>query len=284
MTLPNFLIIGAQKAGSSWFSENLGDHPDVFVAPRELYYFTTEYDKGTSWYEALFEGAAGEKRVGDGTPGYIFHPEAPGRIRETLGPDVRMIGSLRHPVDRAYSAFWNYLSWGRLGKDPDFRRLFLETDELEMRRRGFYFEQITRFLEIFPREQLLLFVYEEDLKRGPETIQRCYEFLDVDADFLPPRLGEKVNKTHDIRAGHRFVESIGIQISRATKSLPQSVRGPLRSVYGGLFGLLPKKADYVPLDEDLRQELMGVYRDDVARLEELLDRDLSIWNQPRKRS
>ena len=72
-----------------------------------------------------------------------------------------------------------------------------------------------------------------------------------------------------------------MQISRATKNLPQSFRAPLRSAYGKLFQLLPKKADYVPLDENLRQELMAVYRDDISRLEELLGRDLSGWSAPR---
>lgn len=281
MTLPNFLIIGAQKSGSSWFSENLADHPDVFVAPSELYFFNREFERGVEWYEALFENATGEKRVGDGTPGYISHPEAPARIRATLGPDVKMIGCLRHPIDRAYSAFWNYLSWERIPKNSDFRQMFLETEELEMRSRGFYFEQLARYLEHFPRENLLLFVYEEDLKRGAETIRECYEFLDVEPGFVPPRVAQMVNKTHDIRAGHAFVESIGVRVSRATRSLPQSVRGPLRAGYEMMFKLLPKKDDYKALDENLRQELLAVYEDDMARLEEFLGRDLSVWRAPR---
>lgn len=115
--LPDFLVIGAQKAGTSWFGENLAGHPDVFMAPREAHYFNRNHARGVDWYRAQLAGQAGERAVGEGTPCYLFDESTPARIRETLGSAVKVIVTLRHPVDRAYSGFWNALASGRLASD-----------------------------------------------------------------------------------------------------------------------------------------------------------------------
>jgi hypothetical protein len=83
--LPNFLVIGVQKAGSSWLAERIGDHPDVFMAAREADFFNDHFKEGLEWYEKKFSDWSGEKCVGEGSPGYISHPLAAGRIRSSLG-------------------------------------------------------------------------------------------------------------------------------------------------------------------------------------------------------
>jgi hypothetical protein len=276
--LPNFLVIGAQKAGSSWFSEGLGEHPDIFVAPREGHFFNDHFDRGVAWYESLFESADGRARVGEGTPGYIYHPEAPRRIREVLGADVKLIACLRHPVTRAYSAFWNALTSGDLEGDLDFATYLPERDDFGIRTRGFYFEQLSRVLEQFPRENLLVFVQEEDLSRGAETMRRCYEFLGVDSDFTPTRASVKANANQDFRFGHAQIAGVGRAVARSTALFPKALRDPLRSAYLRAFDLLPRRRTYSKLDPSVRNELLSLYRADILQLEELLGRDLSVWN------
>ena len=121
--LPTFLIIGAQKSATRWLRLNLGLHPSVFTASRELEFFNNReryQDLGTSWYRDQFEGWAGEAIVGEATPGYMFwrhHPEVVAeRIQETL-PDVRLIATLRNPIDRAQSAMVHHIEGGTLPPD-----------------------------------------------------------------------------------------------------------------------------------------------------------------------
>lgn len=279
--LPNFLVIGAQKAGSSWFSEGLGAHPDIFVAAREGHFFNDHFERGLGWYETLFEDATGQARVGEGTPGYIYHPEAPRRIRETLGPDIKLIACLRHPVDRAYSAFWNALTSGRLEPGTDFASYFPAGDDFGIRSRGLYHEQLVRVLEQFPRENLLVFVQEEDLKRGADTLRRCYEFLGVSPDFTPERAGQRANANRDFRVGHSQLAAVGRAVARSAGRLPAPLRDRMRAAYLRAFAMLPERRAYAPLPVEVRSELMEFYLDDVVRLEKLLDRDLSVWRQPR---
>jgi len=84
--LPNFLIIGAEKAATTWLARGLAEHPAIFLpAEKELFYFSSRYDRGRDWYADHFRDASGHVRVGEATPVYLSHPGTPGRIRETLG-------------------------------------------------------------------------------------------------------------------------------------------------------------------------------------------------------
>ncbi len=81
-SLPNFLIVGAQKAGSSWLAERLGSHPDVYVLPREGNFFNTREPRPIEEYETMFSKRSGQTAAGESTPGYMFRGECPQRIRD----------------------------------------------------------------------------------------------------------------------------------------------------------------------------------------------------------
>ena len=108
--LPNFLVIGSQKAGTTSIYHVLKAHPQIFQPERkEINYFfhEEEYAKGENWYRQYFENIPeGVKALGEATPGYIVHPEAPARIHRLL-PDAKLILTVRHPVNRAYSQYWD---------------------------------------------------------------------------------------------------------------------------------------------------------------------------------
>jgi hypothetical protein len=286
--LPNFLIIGTQKAATTWLAACLGEHPDVFIAKKkEIYFFNVHFDRGLDWYEAYFSDWSGQIAIGEATPGYISHPDAPERIRATLG-NVKLIASLRHPVDRAYSAFWHYLRAGRIPPDADFCTFFRQNDQFEIRSRGYYFAQLSRYFEYFPRENLLVLIYKEIFQDSQQAITNCLKFLEMDLQFEPSALTVKVNRGgRDIGIFHGQALALRPTLLRAANMhlLPRPLRKLLFAVGRRAFAKLAfeggaKKRHFERLGDDLRRELLSDYMPDIRRLEGLLDRDLSIWYEP----
>ena len=281
--LPDFLVVGAQKAASSWLSEGLGEHPEIFMLPREGNFFNIDdnFNRGVEWYRAQFDGRRDELRCGEGTPGYMFKPRFAERIKSVLGPDVQLLGCLRNPVDRAYSAFWMMLTGGRIDPNAKFVDFFRDSNVDGIRTRGLYHQQLNRLARTFRRENMHFLVMELDLKDGPATLRRCYEFLGVNPDFVAERAGKRANANKDFRVGHSVVAPAAARVARVAHGLPRVLRVPLRSGYLGLLKLLPKRRAYAPLSPETRAALMEPYLDDVRRLEEFLERDLSVWYEPR---
>ena len=167
-SLPNVLIIGAAKCGTTSLFEYLAQHPDAGAArSKELRFFDQRWDpRRVRWYRANF-AAAGRHRVRfEATPGYLLHPDVPARVH-ALVPDVRLIVMLREPVARAYS-YWNHrrnqgvepLGFGdAVAAEAGRKRMFWYV------RGGQYAEQIDRWSALFPRSAFW-FVRSEDFFRS----------------------------------------------------------------------------------------------------------------------
>jgi sulfotransferase family protein len=197
--LPNFLIIGAQKAGTTALYAYLRRHPAI-TGPswKEVSYFDRHYERGEAWYRGNFPNVvrARGKLVGEASPSYIFHPLGPERVN-ALVPEARLVALVRNPVDRALSHYHHEVA---LGREPLRFEDALEAEEERLRgeeerlaaepgyfspawwshaykARGRYAEQLERWLELFPREQLLILPSEE-LGTDPEpTHAQVLEFL-----------------------------------------------------------------------------------------------------------
>jgi hypothetical protein len=171
--LPNFLYVGPDKAGSSWLHEVLIKHPDVYLTPaKDLYFFDRYYDRGTAWYAAQFRDARDERIVGEVCQDYLFHPDAAARIEETLG-QVRVMVSLRDPVDRAWSSYL-YMRKHGIGPDTFAEALRCRPELLE---HGRYATGLDRFLQRLPRERVHVAMFD-DLAADPQG------YLDAVTDFL----------------------------------------------------------------------------------------------------
>ena len=200
MTMPNFFIVGAQKAGTTSLYHYLNQHPQVYMSPiKEPFFFDHEMDsKGEvvrrefeghrqpprftniEEYSALFEGVRDEKAIGEATPLYIYAPGTAERI-ERYVPGAKSIALLRNPADRAYSAF---LYAVRMGVEPltDFAQALREEPfrmrnrwhyVFHYRSRGLYYQQLKRYYEVFGRERLGVWLYE-DLREDPAGVaQEC---------------------------------------------------------------------------------------------------------------
>jgi Sulfotransferase domain len=197
--LPDFLIIGAQKAGTTALYAYLRRHPAI-TGPswKEVSYFDRHYGRGEAWYRGNFPNRvrARGKLVGEASPSYIFHPLGPERVK-ALVPEARLVALVRNPVDRALSHYHHEVALGREplpfedALDAEEKRLRGEEERLAAdpsyfsrawwshayKSRGRYAEQLERWLVLFPREQLLI-LPSEDLGGEPErTHARVLDFL-----------------------------------------------------------------------------------------------------------
>jgi hypothetical protein len=200
--LPDFLIVGAQKAGTTSLYDYLCDHPQVCRAfTKEVDYFSLNAERGEAWYRAHFptqarrasvaRNSGGPSVTGEASPDYLLHPRAAARARNTLG-DVRLIALLRDPVTRAVSSYHHSVRWG-FEKRPIEEALSCEAapsppavDFGQLRRfgyleRGHYAEQLERWLRHFDRSRLLVVATEELTRTGGSGYDRVLRFLDLPA-------------------------------------------------------------------------------------------------------
>jgi hypothetical protein len=236
--LPNFLYVGPDKAGSSWLHEILLKHPDVYLTPaKDLYFFDRYYDRGTEWYAAQFRDARGEAVVGEVCQDYLFHPEAADRIRATLGPAVKVMVSLRDPVERAWSS---YLYMRKHGIGPATFAEALRTRP-ELLEHGRYGTGLARFLAHYPRELVHVALFDE-LERDPQA------YLDAVTDFLevdPQRLDEK-----DLAARLPAAKARSVALAHAARRSADWVRARDGARLVGLVKRSPAvhRALYRPID------------------------------------
>jgi hypothetical protein len=188
--LPNFLYIGPDKAGSSWLHEVLLRHPQIFLSEaKDLYFFDRYYDRGLDWYRAQFARATDDHEVvGEVCQDYLFHPEAAQRIKRDLG-NVRLMVTLREPAARAYSS---YLYMLKHGEEPGTFREAL-TRRPELLDHGRYGAALSRYLELFPRSDLHVALFD-DLRRDPQAfIDDVLAFLELKPMALSAEeLGERL--------------------------------------------------------------------------------------------
>jgi hypothetical protein len=212
-TLPDFLIIGAQKAGTTALYAYLRRHPQIGgPAWKEVSYFDRHYRRGTAWYRGQFPFRSDGRIAGEASPGYLFHPLAPERVQETV-PDAKLIVLLRNPIDRAFSHYHHEVALGReplsfedaIGAEPgrthgEEERLMREPGyfshawwDYAYVARGRYAEQLERWFAVFPREQLLILATEELGADPAETYARVVEFLGLPPHGLAsfPRIYEQ---------------------------------------------------------------------------------------------
>ncbi|MGB3571538.1 MAG: sulfotransferase domain-containing protein, partial [Phormidesmis sp.] len=226
MTLPNTLIIGAQKAGSSWLSKNLSQHPEVFVCKREVHYFNLErhYRKGISWYERRFEQVQDEKVIAEKTPNYLWI--TPYTVKSRFGnhlgsvhqkmhaalPEAKLIVVLRNPVERAISAVNHYRTLGQISPFTDIdtvldcRRLnhqnLLATDGFGIFSMGRYYEQLSAYYKYYRRNQILIVNFETEITADPQAgLQKVCDFLEIDSSFDFRDRKKRQNKFDAVRYG-----------------------------------------------------------------------------------
>lgn len=276
MTLPNFLVIGAQKAGTTSLFRYLGEHPDVFVPDvKEPHFFDGHlaWHRGLAWYESLFADAAGATAVGEASTSYTMHPAiagVPERIAGVL-PDVRLVYVLRHPVERMRSSWAHAVSRGVEVRSIG-EALLADRRYADMSR---YAHQLEQYLEWFDRSQILLLTAEDLRDRRAETLQRVLVFLGLRTDWEPPSLGTEFHPSRGKLGPRPVVRRLGLAPAVAGPTadrLPAPVRRPVQRL-----ALRPLDPAEMHLDEDLRRRVTDLVRADVERLRGHLGPTFDGW-------
>jgi hypothetical protein len=213
--LPDFLIIGAQRSGTTFLYNSLIRQPAIAPAlTKEVHFFDVSFDKGPRWYQAFFplrlQAAVerGRRRpylTGEASPYYLFHPLVPARVAEIL-PRVKLIALLRNPVDRAYSHYqherrrgYEALSFEQ-AIEQETARLAGEVEKIlrdqgydsynhqhySYLSRGVYVDQLERWMAVFPHEQLLIVQSEQLYAEPATTVQQVMSFLGISTPALKP--------------------------------------------------------------------------------------------------
>jgi hypothetical protein len=251
--LPNFLIVGAARSGTTTLYNHLKDHPDVYLPVNkrpEPHFFlkAAEYTQGLAYYEQrYFSACRNQKAVGEASTSYLFGPDVPKRIRSSL-PDVKLICILRDPVERAFSSYWHTIKSGleTLSFDEAIVRearrkgetagtALEEIAPFAYAERGLYYRQLSRWLSEFPRSQMKIVIFDDFVADPIKILREVAGFLDVLPDGLPKRGVEMENKS------------------------------------------VPAEARMLPAT---RRMLIEGFREDVDALGQLLDRDLAFWLKP----
>src|SRR6056297_3627604 len=202
----NFIGIGVQKAATTFIFKKLAEHPEVCgSSKKEIHFFDKEYNysKGIKFYHSFFQHCSDSKIKGEFTPRYIYHPKTASRIKKHF-PNVKLIVCLRNPIERARSHyFYSLQQKGRLFYLYNSFGEAIRKDKILIER-GFYYKQLKRYFDLFPKENILVLFFE-DLKSNPKNfIQKIYSFLDVDDNFVPSNIKEKKHVTGDKIVKEKF--------------------------------------------------------------------------------
>lgn len=269
--LPDFLIIGAQRSGTSSLYFYLTEHPGIVSAYyKEPHFFDDFYARGVDWYRAQFPTVADKYYIenvrkyrfltGEASPYYLFHPHVPKRVAQLL-PKTKLIALLRNPIDRAYSQHWLEVK-GKYESLPFKEAIMCEQErtaaELEKllhdenyhsfahRRytylsRGIYVDQLQHWMQFFPREQFLILRSEDMYTRPASVVRETLEFLGVP--------NKEINTDREFK----------------------QYKVPSTKGY--------RNKDKVPaMDAELRAYLVDYFQPHNARLKELLGREMD-WDK-----
>ena len=291
MPLPNFLCVGAQKAGTTTLHDILIQHPEIYLPEiKETKFFqdNSKYKKGLNYYEKEFFGKwNGERAIGEIDPDYMYFEYVPERIYKHLGKDIKLIFMLRNPVDRAYSHYW--MSYRRGYETETFERAIeLEQERIKIDEfhrshfsyidRGFYAKQIKRYLKLFPKENMLFIIFEEDfLKNRKKTIKSILSFIGVSCEVelnldikSNPASIYRLKILRDFIYKPNYIKKIG-KILIPHKKLRQKI---IRT----LDKLNQKPIKPPKLDKNFRKKLLFTYFiNDIKELEDIIEKSLITW-------
>lgn len=284
----NFICIGAQKAGTTTLADILCQHSEICIPPikeTKFFLFDSDYNKGTSYYNSFFTNYHGQKAVGEFDPDYLLFPFTAKRIAETLGSAIKIIVVLRNPADRAYS---HYLMTRKKGLDDlEFenalaaeknRKQDIKTQKIfAYIERGYYGKQLEEFLKVFPYENFLFLVFEEDfILNRQKTIQHVQEFLNVPFEELDINV-------HSNEAGEAQSEAIRDLVRKPNfvKKLmkfvlpSKEVRKDIRKFF---IRKNMQKVASPKLSQEMRSRILQTYfMDDIQLTEKLINRNLGVW-------
>jgi hypothetical protein len=296
---PNFFIVGAQKAGTTSLYFYLKEIPGVYMSPlKEPFYFAThavsnsasDLIRDKKEYLRLFEKASGYVAIGEATPIYLWDPDAPKLIHETI-PHARIIMILRDPIERAYSNYLMYVRYSgikssfydELMRDYEIQEKLYGKSQLYVEL-GMYYEQVKRYFDLFGREQVKVIIFEEFVQHPEQSINELLAFLGV--NYTVTAIKEQYNPysiprsplSRLIFAFFRWLRVRNIKFYKILMLLPDSIVESLPVPAGNSSNfatkVLFKRIQKPKIEPEAFKFLQEIFYDDVLKLQSLLGRSL----------
>lgn len=290
MRRPDFLLIGAQKSGTSWLWNKIDQHPGSDLpATKELHYFggVENYRAGPEAYYANFAAVNADKLTGEASTSYLYDrvpywhnasrtieiddalPPLPELVAQEL-PDVRIIAVLRDPVHRAVSAYRHWLKQRHFSPLSGLEKAALEHPKTRIIEYGHYARHLGAWKDVFPADKILVLIFERDVAGDPAAgLKRVYRFLGLDDAFVPPTPERSVHRTWSW-----------------TRSAISYYAGPFRqALTSGRLGRLIDQHDLLgrfALRKSDIKFLQSTYLPARQELQSLLGEDLECWDYGEK--
>jgi hypothetical protein len=277
LALPNLIIIGAQKCGTSGLHYYLGLHPEVSMStPKELNYFIAErnWGRGPEWYARHFDPAA--RCRGESSPNYTAFPQHMGVPERMAGvlPDVKLIYIVRDPLDRIAAHYVH--NYAKRREKGSLRDTLLHPNTSYVARSR-YFSQLQRFLEHYDREQILV-IENNDLRADrADTLRKVFEFAGIDPTFEHPKFDQVRHSTSRKKRATRM----GMRVQKMSRT--RWGRRLPRRAWLALDVALPlskpiSKPPREELEAALGEEVLEVLHEDAERLRAFTGRKLAGWS------
>ncbi|MBW2037940.1 MAG: sulfotransferase domain-containing protein [Deltaproteobacteria bacterium] len=273
--LPNLIVIGAAKAGTTSLHYYLGLHPQISMShPKELNFFVLQknWSKGIEWYESHFTGET--EVLGESSPNYTKHPVFSGvpKRMHSVVPEAKLIYILRDPIERIVSHYAYEFMARR--ENRGIREALRDLENNHYVACSQYHMQLEQYLDYFPESNILIMTLEDLSRRPQQTLQEVFRFLEVDESFHSPNFSEARHRSSD----KRRINQIGLLWARMPgKNLIKSLF-PSSTYLSKTFYLLSHRKFKKPiLDERLKQELIDFLKDDVDRLRKYTSNDFEYW-------
>ncbi len=300
--LPNFFIVGAAKSGTTSLYHYLKQHPEIYMSPvKEPKFFTApvvrfphngpgdvEIDKRViktrSGYFELFTAASEEKCFGEASADYLYFHEHVARSIKLTNPRAKIIIMLRNPAERAFSAY------SHLKKDGRETLSFENALEVEEQRKndnyefiwlykdvGFYYPQVKTYLDVFGKESVRIYLYDDFTKNPIMVFKNICEFLRIDRNFVPD-IAIKHNVSL-IPKNLRFRDFLSAYHHPLKKILRPFLLNAIGKENTELIVtyLKSKNLKRQTIKPETKQYLIKLYRDNILKLSDLIKRDISNW-------
>lgn len=274
---PNFLGIGVIKSGTTWVAEILASHPQVFIAHgKELHYFSNYHSRGVEWYLEHFAHAKDELAVGEYSVSYMDNSEKNARRIHDFDPRMKLVVTLRHPVERAFSHYRWMRQFG-YGFDS-FESALKSTPAIIAVSK--YFESMQPYWERFSDQQIH-FVLHDDIKASPEMVQQqLFNFLEVDPEFRSTRSEKVIGKTIVPRSTRLELMRQRVHGFLKNKRMAFLITGAKKAGLSNLYRKInDDHAAADTLSSEQKFELMKLFSEDLLRFQDRTGLDVSCWSE-----
>lgn len=295
----DFIGLGAAKSGTTWISKCLEEHPQVcFSKPKETVFFNREViifrepniftnknkcfseyrTKGITEYAKYFKHCNKKNIKGEWSVEYLNDPLTASEIKGEF-PDVKLLICLRNPIERAYSHFHYFQHIHKFETSSMSFEEALVKHPIPYIYKSLYYSRLKPYFELFPRENILILIYE-DIKENPKRfIRNIYKFLEIDEFFIPSSLDKKINNVTALKYPHLIKVYPTISNLLRKIKLGFLIRIFKKTRLKKIIKLTESKKtlERSPIKHETREYLQSKFKEDIENLEKLVGRNLDIW-------